>query len=345
MFGSTVLEVAIGLAGVYAMVSLVCTAANELLSSIGVWRAKTLAEGIRNLLGESTAREFYEHPLILGLYRKGKMPSYIPSRTFALALMDLMMSARSGRPETIDEIRRTVDASSVSAGLKRVMSILIEDARNTIATGRQLQTAGIVDTQKLETAVNHVHENVEVWFNNSMERVAGWYKRKTQAAILVLAVVFTVALNVDTILIINRLSYDAALRQVLVAQAEKLVADSARDPAADSAIGARVARLQATGLPLGWGQDVPRSERDFWWYLTKLFGLLLTAGAASLGAPFWFDVLNKIITVRSAGKAPEESPKSPKEIPRPLAPGQVTPPTDAGPAADAGAEKPKRGDL
>ena len=340
MFGSAVLEVAIGLAGVYAMVSLVCTAANELISSVTTWRAKTLAVGIRNLLGESTAREFYEHPLILGLYRKGRLPSYIPSRTFALALMDLMVSARPGRPETIDEIRRTVEASAVGTGLKRVMSVLIDDARNTIVTGRQLQAAGIVDTQKLATALNHVHENVEVWFNNSMERVAGWYKRKTQAAILVLALIFTVALNVDTILIVKRLSYDSALRQVLVAQAEKLAGGPGQQPMDAPGMAESVARIQATGLPLGWGEDgVPRSQRDFWWYLTKLFGLLLTAGAASLGAPFWFDILNKIITVRSAGKAPEETPKSPKEIPRPMAPGQVTPPPEPTPPEDTAADR------
>jgi hypothetical protein len=332
MFGSSVLEVAIGVAGVYAMVSLVCTATNELISSVGIWRAKTLAAGITNLLDEATAQQFYEHPLIRGLYRKGQKPSYIPSRTFALALMDLIVPAGPGRPDTIEGLRGAVDASTaVTPGLKRVLSILIEDALNTIATGRQLQAAGIIDTQKLETAINHVHENIEVWFNNAMERVAGWYKRKTQAVILALALIVTCALNVDTILIVKRLSYDSALRQALVAQAEKLAASPGQ-----AGINDGLARLQATGLPLGWGEDrVPADQRDVVWYLTKVFGLLLTAGAASLGAPFWFDVLNKIITVRSAGKAPEESPKSPKEIPRPMAPGQSIPPAEPAPPADA----------
>ena len=88
---------------------------------------------------------------------------------------------------------------------------------------------------------------------------------------------------------------------------------------------------------------MPRQQRDFIWYLTKIFGLLLTAGAASLGAPFWFDVLNKIITIRSAGKAPEESSKSPKDIPRPMATGQVTPPpADSPPAVEALPDTPKR---
>jgi hypothetical protein len=371
MFGSSVLEIAIGLAGVYAMMSLVCTAANELISSVTTWRAKNLAHGIRNLLdesgaerpnpaaavaaalglasktkvspGASLAQQFYDHPLIQGLYRKGQQPSYIPSRTFALALMDLIVPAGPQRPRTIEGIRQAVDASPLAPGLKRVLSVLIDDAGNTMAAGQQLLNAGVIDTQKLETALNHVHENVEVWFNNAMERVAGWYKRKTQAVIFALALIFTCALNVDTMLIIERLSYDTALRQALVSQAETLVRAPDQSAGAGAVLETNITRLEGTGLPLGWGAErAPRQHRDAIWYLTKIFGLLLTAGAASLGAPFWFDVLNKIITIRSAGKAPEESPKSPKEIPRPLAPGQAIPPVAAAPPADGSSDAPAR---
>ena len=41
----------------------------------------------------------------------------------------------------------------------------------------------------------------------------------------------------------------------------------------------------------------------------KLAGLLVTAGALSLGAPFWFDLLNKLVNLRAAGK----KPKTPEE--------------------------------
>src|SRR5262249_26918130 len=56
-----------------------------------------------------------------------------------------------------------------------------------------------------------------------------------------------------------------------------------------------------------------------------VWGWLLTAIAGSLGAPFWFDILNKVINLRSSGKAPEEKPKPPKEVPKPLEPGQSPP--------------------
>ena len=57
MFGSTVLEVGIGMILVYLMVSLVCTAANEALASVLGWRAKNLKEGIRNLLDGPARRK------------------------------------------------------------------------------------------------------------------------------------------------------------------------------------------------------------------------------------------------------------------------------------------------
>lgn len=58
-----------------------------------------------------------------------------------------------------------------------------------------------------------------------------------------------------------------------------------------------------------WGADL----------LSKLIGLLLTGIALSLGAPFWFDTLNKFINIRSAGRAPDEKAKSPEAAGKRLA--------------------------
>jgi len=82
--------------------------------------------------------------------------------------------------------------------------------------------------------------------------------------------------------------------------------------------------VQKIGLPLGWIKDSPDRTRrwaglhfltaDFWqnwgWqFQNHLFGWLLTAFAVSLGAPFWFDMLNKLIVVRSTVKPKEKSPE------------------------------------
>jgi hypothetical protein len=99
VFGSGVLDVAIGVAFVYLLLSLICSAVTEGIARIFAMRSSNLKDGIRNLLDDQGevgyVQALYEHPLISGLYRQGWFdrlvrrdgkPSYIPSRTFALAL-------------------------------------------------------------------------------------------------------------------------------------------------------------------------------------------------------------------------------------------------------------------
>jgi hypothetical protein len=50
----------------------------------------------------------------------------------------------------------------------------------------------------------------------------------------------------------------------------------------------------------------PLSQDNILGWLTKLLGLVLTGMAAAQGAPFWFDILKKIVNVRSSGVNPDE---------------------------------------
>ncbi|MDQ2694742.1 MAG: hypothetical protein M3Z21_05065, partial [Pseudomonadota bacterium] len=220
MFGSAILEVAIGLIFVYLLVSLIVTAANELIASALKWRAANLEKGIRNLLNDPNAQrladDFFAHPLIQGLAEAGKRPSYIPSRTFALALLDIVAPNTTGEPQKLTAIRNALNDTSIPDDVKKPLLVLLADAGNDL---RRFQ------------------ENVEVWFNNAMDRVAGWYRRKTQAMLLVLAVAFTAVLNIDTIAIVRALSVNPELRAALVEQAEKAVQPSPGQPAAPPAAG------------------------------------------------------------------------------------------------------------
>jgi len=331
VFGSTTIDVGIGLIFVYLMLSLVCTAANEALASAFAWRADTLHDGIHNLVdGDDKAgvwtRKFYEHPLVRSLYRGAQKPSYIPSRTFALAVLDLVLPRSAGaKPATAAEMRAAIAASPAPDGLKSVLLLLVDEAERSSDTGRILRQNGVLDIQKLDTLIEQVYQHIEGWFNTSMERVSGWYKRRVHVWTIGVALVLTGLLNIDSVQIANHLSRDPALRSAIVAQAE--VAAKQPQPASgdEPRLQTPIQELKSVGIPLGW-PDVDGPQHDRWGYLLKILGLLLTAGAASLGAPFWFDVLNKFMSIRSAGKAPEETPKSPKQIPLPEAPGHVDAP-------------------
>jgi hypothetical protein len=333
MFGSGVLDIGIGLIFVYLMAGLICTAGNEALASLLGWRASNLQAGIRNLLDGPDAqksewmRKFYDHPLVQGLYKAGSAPSYIPSRTFALALTDLVLPPTGRKPQTVDELRLLVEGSPCSDRLKQVFRLLIDEAERSTAAGQKLRLEGVLDLEKLDTLFNQLQKHVEIWFNNSMERVSGWYKRRVQACTIAIAVLVAGALNVDSVMIVRHLAQDSALRSVISAEAGQLAQQSLTTTAAAASTGARVGVLQdrvqdikALGIPLGWpNPDGPPA--GFTWWLAKALGILLTAGAASLGAPFWFDVLNRFVSIRSSGKAPEETPLPPKQVPMPAPPG------------------------
>jgi hypothetical protein len=329
MFGSTVLEIAVGLVFVYLVLSLVVTAASELIASWLKWRATNLYAGIGELLrdpehGQALAQRLYAHPLIsaLSLGNDGK-PSYIPSRTFAVAFLDLIAPANGVTPRTLAEVQSALRQQP--SALQRALSVLLEEADH--------------DVEKFKTAL-------EVWFNTAMERVSGWYKRNLQTLGLIAAAIVTLAFNADTLSIVRALG-DEKLRASILARAEVTqrpgvlpqetptgapASDQAAleraSAAAQQGLQQSIAQVQELGLPVGW-RNIPWSGRTtsdtvlLW--LTRILGWLLTACAVSLGAPFWFDLLNRIMNIRAAGRAPEEEPKEPKEVPQPAAPGQTPP--------------------
>src|SRR4051794_1708605 len=117
LFGSTMIEVAIGVIFVFLLVSLLASALNELIEAWLKYRARYLERGITRLLSnDDLAKEFFDHPLIKPL---GEKPSYIPARTFSLALWNLATgeaakakAATSGVTQNLSEIRQVI------AGLK-----------------------------------------------------------------------------------------------------------------------------------------------------------------------------------------------------------------------------------
>jgi hypothetical protein len=359
MFSSNILDVAVGLVFVFLLLSLISSAANELIESAVKKRAVFLHRGIIELIGGTDSDEgkklltaIYDHGLVNALYKgtyasaskDGDLPSYIPAQNFALALLDLRHSGQALPPN----VQKALGAfEKVAAGKADVL-----------------------------------RQEVEDWYNSSMDRVSGWYKRRSQRIVLALGVLITIGINADTVQIAKRLSTDASLRQAAAqiaeataAKMQKPVQSAPADltsqappspsvtpatptagavqadpanagPAPDSAAAAmkqvkvNLATLDGIGLPLGWQGRRPWQKE--WWMLVPghLMGWLITALAVSLGAPFWFDVLNKFIVVRSTVKPSEKSgaeaskdPTLPPAVLNLLAPQPQAPPPAPPPAA------------
>jgi hypothetical protein len=304
MFGFEMLDVAIGVAFVYLLISLLCSAIVESLESVLKRRATDLERGIGELLRDpALLARFYRHPLINGLYKgeyepgKRNLPSYIPSRSFSLAIMDLLRSP---------EGRELTDQAHQAA------AVLVE------AAGGNSQKA---------------RENIEFWFDTAMDRVSGGYKRRVQRVLFITGLLVAVAMNIDTVRILRELMISKAKRQAVVAIASSYAKEPSRTLQDDFAAAGR--ELDRLGLPLGWPpcakcnqakvKIADRCWQACWWRNAgtagglSILGWLLAAFAVCLGAPFWFDLLNKFMVVRSTVKPREKSgtegPKEPQAPP------------------------------
>jgi hypothetical protein len=148
-----------------------------------------------------------------------------------------------------------------------------------------------------------------------MERVSGWYKRKTQLVVFVIGLVISITLNVDSISIAKNLWTNPALRAYAVTAAEKY-GNSPAGSVSGEEVAKELASLQSHALPLGWKTDNnlwrtqnPEGTETLSWFaiLISATGWLLTAIAMTFGAPFWFDLLNQFMVVRSTIKPQEKS--------------------------------------
>jgi hypothetical protein len=204
--------------------------------------------------------------LLLGLpqYAKGR-PSYIQGPIFALALLDTLVK-KGINPTTdlkIDTLKSVVQNQSSIGDLpvKSTLRIFLAEA------------AGKTDPNKTELEV--IQARVEGWFKDVMERVTGWYTRKTRAIVAILAIFITVAMNIDTLAIAGALSRDATLRSSVVNAADRfLVAHRtvppvapAGSPANDTELGTSQpvtltlsqleGEIAVLGIPIGWVTNQP----------------------------------------------------------------------------------------
>ena len=293
--GNAALDVLIGLFFLYFLLSIVCSSINEGIAAVFRLRAKYLERGVHSLLeSKQNVRAFYSHWRIDALikppgriFKKARPPSYITSRTFALTLLDTFAPPVDGAPSH-DLIARAekalgpVDEEHPHRPTEIVRGML----RDALTTARY-------DDDKFR-------ETLERSFDEVMDRVSGWYKRRVQLILFCLAVALAAVMNADSFLIGQRLWQNPALRSAVVAQATTAVnAKQTVCKATPDAAAQCVTQVKSLGLPLGWSDAT--SPHSFWSVLGKILGILVTAFALSLGAPFWFDLLGKVANLRGAG--------------------------------------------
>lgn len=272
-------DVTFGLILVYVMLSLVCSAVQELLASLAGLRSRNLEAGIKNLVGNDLAQTIYGHKLVQGLSKEKRLPSYISANTFSTVLLEVVARDRAQKSYTdltADELRGMIAEIPEDNPVRDVLATLVGSA---------------------EDEVEALKAKVADWFDEGMDRVSGWYKRNVKYWLLLIAAIIAVATNANTLQVVTELWEDSALRTAIAAQAQ-----SAASVTDVSEIGDVGAQLQT--LPIGWAGN--EALDDPLWWLHSLAGWLLTVAAISLGAPFWFDLLGKVARLRASGGRPRQ---------------------------------------
>lgn len=272
MFGLDTLDVAISVILLFLVTSLLCSAMREALEAFLKTRGVQLEQGIRELLQDASGalvQALYEHPLIYSLYRgdykapKGKtgwrlkggnLPSYIPAAQFSTALLDIVHAKGVGpdSPLSIASLRSGATALAAApaaaapagqappdyAGVAKAVNVALDHAQGDVAKAQA---------------------NIETWFNGTMDRVSGWYRRDTQVVLFVIGLFAAVVLNLDTVTVAQRVSRDKALRSAVVAEAQAIQ----KQPTTSSGAGTvrqYEDQLDAIGLPIGWVRTWPAAQ-------------------------------------------------------------------------------------
>jgi hypothetical protein len=196
MFGSTLLDIFIGLIFVYLLLSLICSALSEIIEAWLKKRATNLERAIAELLldrqGTGLVQQLYKHPLVNGLF-KGEyktslnkewwrniisitnLPSYIPARNFALALMDIVLPGQANTPS--GAAGAAVSQPTPPAGaynpLKPLRDAIFKEEKGKPQLDAKMKQALTALVDAAGNDASKARENIEAWFNSAMERVSG----------------------------------------------------------------------------------------------------------------------------------------------------------------------------
>ena len=334
---SNLINLIFGTIFIFFLISLICSSVFEAVSALSGLRARLLTEWL-----EKTLPGFCIHLLnnstLNGLSDKGKTTSYMSSSNFASALVEIITRYKKDEvPTSVEDIKKAITEFKNDSNLEGTANLLPEDFRRMLLISiseAQLKTQDLAEQMKL------FRSSVENWFDSMMERITGNYKRWSMGVSFAVAVIVTISLNIDSVAIIQYLSKNKEALDKVVAAADKAVGDAAlkdkmtqsntntnetvtKKINSDGSVETVIKTIESKRdevegykkqledlVPIGWKENefdefrncygpeiYPGSKRA-----SKILGWLITIFAASLGAPFWYELLMKAANIRNSIK-------------------------------------------
>ncbi|MEH2459271.1 hypothetical protein [Nostoc sp.] len=371
-----IVDITVGLVFIYLILSLLASEIQELIATFLQWRAKHLKNSIELLVAGGSETEesditkarnlvqkLYNDPLINTLNQQAKekvekqfrentkssnkkalgdkqsAPSYLPSETFAITLLDTLKI-----PQLINYVKHPSDEvqtnlhmilgsyKELQAGIndpnsesyktiqrvygdidQKFIDFVNQELPNDVPDSlinslRVLAQRSRIKIGDLTEEINQFKNEVETWFDRSMDRASGVYKRNAKGVAIIIGISIAILTNTDTFHLINRLSQDSVIRSAITQSASQRT-DFIKDPEARSEI-EKV--LGNASVPIGWQNINQQFESNrgsilfttIWQVFRLICGWIVSGLAIAMGAPFWFDILNKVINVRNSGPKP-----------------------------------------
>ena len=188
----------------------------------------------------------------------------------------------------------------------------------------------------LDDDLQSLQGEIEAWFDKSMTRASGVYKRNARGIAILIGFLVAAATNADTLFIVDSLSRDSVLRSTVsefaAAQIQsqvQVLTPSIDGEGTGEINGDRVnsgtpeqlnaeldvikdnvrQSLNDIALPLGWDASMLKLQSAHEWSMpmtdVPLPGLKRTVGwgisaiAISMGASFWYDLLRKVLGLKT----------------------------------------------
>jgi hypothetical protein len=287
MFGSQTLEVAIGLVLVFFLLAAAASSVVEAIAALFKKRATDLESALESMLG-GNAPALRDIPqkvadttvfkLIAPKAKRG--PSYLSAKAFADSVVEIVIKAK--------------DATTSAEELYKSLPVNLSDWLEPVV-------------KEVGADATAIKARLESWFDDRMARLQGSYKRWAQVWLFAVGLALVVATNASAYRMAAMLYADPAVSSA-VTQAATATTTSSGTSANDIAkVADTVSRIDSLGLPVGWHNwsepgGVPGA----------VGGWLATALLIMLGAPFWFDLLTKLVSLRSAGDKPPKAAEDPR---------------------------------
>ena len=278
----------------------------------------------------------YNHSNIKLLTNSEKAPpSDIDSKTLAEVLIDSVANAQAAKILKLNHASEGKTFNSTLLNNLEFSTTNLSQSDVIIMLKNALDKAKIkavnehsFDEEKLYTALV---DDVKFWFDQFGNRTSSWYKKLSQKRLFALGFLVALCMNVDSVALFKYYKGNPTARAAMInyyaknkAQLEALSVryDTINHTSKiDSTVANNISGLakqidslkDGLELPIGWDkatcsktkatttiEEIPKKQSQYITLscvLLKLLGIIISAFAASLGAPFWFDLLKRATSV------------------------------------------------